>query len=468
MKFKLSDFGIEACNVYFTGICNLNCVYCFQPKLSSHMSEENNKIKEWLSSGKFIEDIKNIYGDNIKDLSLWGGEPTLNLPQLQERLEDIFKEFQKVISIDMSSNFSTSQIVSYVENFLLELERCNKLFDRKVIFNFQISIDGVSELNDKTRIGSSSDTIMSNVTEFLQFVTDNNIKSVKISFKGTHGADGIKWLSEGDNLEKHYHYFDDYRALWEERKFSIIPKCAEYLTFVTPGHYTQEDGFNLAKITEKLVSKEFQEGPWKSSIKPTFDTQLSSKFKETFDHLLRYKVRDFEGELACNTTCGATRGIVGLSYDGRLHWCHSTYFFNQDSMNQIVENNLVHDFEKHYGFDFKNYENFVEGRSIVNTNNDIAVLRTINLGRGLNRYLSLRVQLFDMLVRELCISGQISSCFEDSHMRNLAVGYLLYSGLECISNNNWEYGTPWIRGTDQFKLLLNGTFELYLDNYLKG
>ena len=100
--------------------------------------------------------------------------------------------------------------------------------------------------------------------------------------------------------------------------------------------------------------------------------------------------------------------------------------------------------------------------------NDIAILRSLNLGRGLNRYLSLRMQLFDMLIRELYIAGQISPCYEDSHMRNLAVAYMLFGFLECMSNNNWEYGSPWIRGTDGFKLLLNGTFELYLDNYLKG
>ena len=72
-----------------------------------------------------------------------------------------------------------------------------------------------------------------------------------------------------------------------------------------------------------------------------------------------------------------------------------------------------------------------------------------------------------MIIRELCAAGQISSCYSEPLWRHLATAYMLYGGHECISNNLWEFGSPWIRSTDIFKLTLNGAFEFLMSECIK-
>ena len=67
----LVDLGVIAVSLYFTGSCDLQCTYCFQPKIKNHMKDENDKIREWLKSGKMEEDVLRVFGENIEALALW-------------------------------------------------------------------------------------------------------------------------------------------------------------------------------------------------------------------------------------------------------------------------------------------------------------------------------------------------------------------------------------------------------------
>ena len=78
-----------------------------------------------------------------------------------------------------------------------------------------------------------------------------------------------------------------------------------------------------------------------------------------------------------------------------------------------------------------------------------------------------KIQYFEIMLSQLAVSGQIDKKYINSEYRDLAIAYLLFGGHECPADNTWEFGSPYIRSLSQIKLVLNGAFEYYLDNFNK-
>lgn len=462
----LVDLGVVAVSLYFTGSCDLQCTYCFQPKIKNHMKDENDKIREWLKSGKMEEDVLRVFGENIEALALWGGEPSINLDLLTERLESVYNKFPKLDSFSWSSNFASDRSLDVTKKFIQEVNRLNTSLKRLVKVNIQISIDGIPEINDKNRIGSRADRIMDHTTELLRFLNENKefLKFFSMHFKGTHGSESLKWLAQPGNLKKHYDYFDEYRYEWEQEGFKYIPLGAETISLVYPGNYTQEDGYTLRSILETLYSSEFKKGPWKSSILPNFDFQFGIRLKNLLPSLTRGIIKEYKNEMECGTSCSAGRSCCGIDYNGNLHWCQSTYFFDKGTLNYIENNNLTTDFEKNQGYSFRNFDNYVKGVEVVNTSNPLAISRSLMIPREYISGHALRSQQTAMTINELAACGLIDRKYaEDKSLQNIVIAFFLYTAGDCPANNVWEFGSVWIKNNGIYKLLLNGAFDLMMN-----
>ena len=69
---------LVAGEVLTTGICPLDCAYCYIPKHES-MKEMHAKIIEMLKSGEMFEDLETVYGKSLEYIGFWGTEPTLTM-----------------------------------------------------------------------------------------------------------------------------------------------------------------------------------------------------------------------------------------------------------------------------------------------------------------------------------------------------------------------------------------------------
>lgn len=469
----LINYGYVAANIYFVGTCNLKCVYCFQPKICDTMRDVNKKIVDWIRSGEMEDDIEKYIGKNVESFSLWGGEPSINLPHLMERAKYLYDRFPKLNAIFYSTNISTRKLAQNSVDFVNEITRLNKIYrerGRKPIrVEIQVSIDGPPEINDPGRIGSSAVGIMDNITYLLEEL--NKIPTEERCFsihgKSTMSAETIRWFMQpnekyGTNLEYHFRFFDDYHYKWSQF-CDFYPRIGG-ITLVYPGNYTQDDGKVYAELTKLLLSEEFRNKDWK--VSPDFNTQTYSRVADSYRILNNTKFKTDTYELMSNCSCSAGRSCAGISYDRKFHWCQSTYFFDDEVNSKIVNDNLVSDFEKSYGFSFKNFNNYVKDVEVVPYDDDLRLARTLNLTDRFWTNASTRLQYMDLMVRELAIAGQIDECFLTPEWRNLAVTYLLYGGNECPADNTWEHGSPYIRNTAHMKLMFNGAFQHSI-NYIK-
>lgn len=460
----LINYDFVAANVYFVGTCNLQCKYCFQPKIGKKMSDVNEKIIEWVKSGKMEEDVEKHIGKDIECLALWGGEPSINLPYLTERLDKVYERFPKLNSISYSTNMSKRHLAQNSVDFIKAVLEMNRKYRRSVKVDLQISIDGPPEVNDKDRIGCKAEEILGNTTFVLESLKDipRSERCFNIHGKGTHSAETMKWFLQPHekyetNLEYHFRYFDDWHEKWG--KICDFWPTFGGLTLVYPGHYTQEDGYNYLRINQLLL-EELPKKEWK--FKPDFISQTALRAIKAFETLKRGVRKEYKYEMLSNCTCSAGRSCAGISYDGKYHWCQSTYFFDDEVLKHLRDNNLISDFEANQGFSFRNYENYVKNVEVVDYDNDLLMSRSLNMMHNFWTNLSTRTQYLEMQIRELASAGLVSKCYLDDRWVDLAVTYFLWGGNECPSDNVWEFGSPYIRDNSHIKLICNGTLEYIL------
>ncbi len=116
--------------VNITGVCNLECKYCFfQPRKHEHMTLTNFR--------KVVEILK---GQELFFLTLSGGEPFTH-PQINEILTYAHNEFEHVTVLSNGTTIKQVHIHSMKE-----------IIKKKGFFPIQISLDAIDpETNDKTR-----------------------------------------------------------------------------------------------------------------------------------------------------------------------------------------------------------------------------------------------------------------------------------------------------------------------------
>ncbi|MCQ4925809.1 radical SAM protein [Tissierella carlieri] len=127
--------------------CNFRCSYCYE----NHLLHENMDV----ITEKQIDIIKASY-KNIRDISIYGGEPLL--PRTKNIIPYILKQFDNYPITIITNGY-------YLDEFV-------EMFDNKENVSFQITLDGDREYHDRIRHricgGSTFDKIVDNIDIMLQ------------------------------------------------------------------------------------------------------------------------------------------------------------------------------------------------------------------------------------------------------------------------------------------------------------
>lgn len=462
---KLCDLGYESVNLYFSAICNLRCKYCFQPKVAGINKDTNKKVIEWISSGRLEDDILDLFGKDITNISLWGGEPSINLPYLTERIPEYFKKFPKLRNINFSSNVSRKNLCNNIIDLIKKVSEENIKSNRCMSIDVQFSIDGPPEINDFNRVGSKAEKIIDNITYICKKIKDIDPRYYNLSIKATTSKESLKWMMTNNNLEYYYDFFNEHQKHWE----SIIGDKAPYggtcIYFVYPGNFTKEDGILFYELCKKQNSKEFKEKYKDCNV--IFENQISLRIKKCLSTIRAGYYRPYKGEMLSICSCCAGKSSLGLTESGNIHICQATYMFDDNVIKYIEDNNIVSDFESTQGFSFRNFKNVIQNNIVVSKNDKVRLYRLLNNMKVFCSDIATKIQYFEVMIPQLAMAGQIDKKYLDSKYRDLAIAYLLFGGHECPADNIWEFGSPYIRSLAQTRLVLNGAFDFYLDNFYK-
>lgn len=423
------------------------------------MREVNKEILKWISSGEMEKDILKFFGEEVETLSLWGGEPTVNLIPFADRLKEIKKTLPKFNKISFSTNISTK---SLSENIIYLMEKSNEIFleDAEFSLDIQFSLDGPSDFNDCARIGSYSNEIVENIDTVLKEANKLEMKNnIFFSAKATHSKENIKRLSEYSELFSYFSFFDKAYEKWSE-SFDRYPNRAHTITLVYPGKYTKEDGENYLRLLKNL--EKIKKIKWKKIN--SFENQLEERVFQAFITIDRKNFRPFKGEFFSSFNCSAGDGFLGLSYDGKLHICQGSFFLDEGAIEEIESKKLSTVFEESLGYSFKNYYKYIKNIAVVEGEDRLSYLRFLSGLEKFRQGVNLRFQYAKIMIPLLVASGDILDKYLQEKEADILSLIFTIGSFSCPSANIWEFGSYWVQELSVMKLLGNGV----LDFILKG
>jgi len=150
--------------VLTTYACNLACPYCFEGKGDIlHKSMSPDSTKRFI---KFVKNMAEEYNRKIIDVTLFGGEPLLNLDACFEILDSLYN-WCKEKNIKFKPGIITN-------GTLLNQEIIDK-FVKYGMYFIQITLDGPKDVNDQRRIHKNGKGTYDEIIKNLQMVKKSGI-----------------------------------------------------------------------------------------------------------------------------------------------------------------------------------------------------------------------------------------------------------------------------------------------------
>lgn len=152
-KFSMTNNRLFSFTICPTLDCNFRCPYCFEEHSPGAMSEETQK-RVVITLGRILDETNPI----SLNINWFGGEPLL-YPKIVENLS---KEFIKLAE-DRKIKYESFMITN---GYLLDQAMIDRM-EKCEISRIQVTLDGMKEINDKSRISidgkSSFDVITNNL-----------------------------------------------------------------------------------------------------------------------------------------------------------------------------------------------------------------------------------------------------------------------------------------------------------------
>lgn len=443
-----------ACEIFSAGVCNIDCAYCYIPKVAQ-MKEVHKEIIAKMESGKFIDELYQAYGDQLTDLGLWGTEPTITLPHVQKMLPALVKRFPKLKGIGWSSNFILPPKVT------VDFIQAAIALDHPLKLRMQVSLDGQAAITDVSRKGGATETIVKNVTEFIHIVENIDLKKVTVDFSSKPTWDNVtvNWFMEDRNRLREYYEF--YEPLIElsnaarKKNRNFFARLSSGFTIMIPGKYTTQDGKNFGQLLEWAYELE-QTGKYQShGVLNPYETRLVRLLDH--DMSISEKPEMF--------TCSGGKSNFALDEHGKIHICHRSFFLN--NAEYVKEATALSGIEK-WGvskFD-RGSVNLVNRKFVFDPTDEVEVDRFQYVMGGYHYFFKHKLNYGLAIVHELMRSGQISEAFSDP---TLALFFVLYmnTAFSCPMENLLNTGVVHFQVISMFRMLGNGAFETTLKNVLR-
>jgi hypothetical protein len=316
----------------------------------------NDEVIHSIKSRKIWENVPL----EIEDLSLWGGEPTINLDYLIDDLDYIVNRFKNLKKIMFSTNLID---IAPVKRFIKKVELYNFKLD------VQFSIDGPPEL---TKIGRKKhEQIHAGLQGLLDFVTEHTYKNLTMRYKVTWGPEHYTYLAK--NVQMIYEYYSYMKNVTD-----ILIKAGYRDNYVClapgpcyPGNYTDEQiqAFKIVIEHMKQLRKTV----------PYVVYPMEPLFINTILNLSDFSSYHYGAQ------CSAGRSAIATTVKEKT-LCQYFLFPQQK-------------FRKEYSF--------VEDSS-----------RFLYLINGFHRYYAFRLALVNMLMIELLLANKISDVYNDPQRRS--------------------------------------------------
>lgn len=435
---------VVAAEVFSSGVCNMNCLYCYIPK-SKEMHSLHKRIIEKMQTKEWLDSLEKIYGKKLEYLGLWGTEPTLTLKDVN--IEGAITRFPRLRNISFSTNMMTKP--AFLIGFINRIERALLVESNGRMINFspQISLDGPAFITDINRVKGAAAKIPENFFTIIKKLNTIDFKKTKITFrvKATLSLDNIRGLNKEPNkIKEYFAYFNGIEATFKHinknKSISFVNCCSP--TLVVPGRYTSEDGKDLAIFFKELAK---QESP------NTYFFRLERLLK--FANEIGRKPSMF--------SCSGGDSNLGIGIKDDIHICHRSFFFNyKEYIDSILSSH------KTDNWDVSLFEqgllDLINDKYIVDANDNEEKSRFLYVLRNYHDFWRFKISYTIAMLKELVLAGQVDKCYNNVELATI-FALFINTGLSCPMENVLNTGVIHYSPVSSFRLFGNGAFRVLLE-----
>ena len=404
--------------VYISSKCNGKCSYCYLPN-KDIILPYNEEIREWLSSDKYIEDIKKIYTDQIDIIGFWGAEPLFNLNLIDT--DKLLTSLPKLKNIILSTGLTSD--IDQLINFITNLSKSTKNREPEFLLNVQVSFDGNEKLNDASRGIGTLKKVLSNLKYTIDTLNNIDLHNLTIKFMSgsTISSDMLDFLNE--NWDEQFDFFKNLAEDLKDRNKNknVYSHMILHNKLATGANitYTKEDGIKYSKI---------QSSEWEEETKNSPKGYVQRRF-------------DLMNILKMCSICSAGRSSFGIAPDNSLHLCHRTFDYIVSGIEDIkpsMKNYVFYDKEKlqHYGY-------------LVHSN------------------LKFKTDICQAIIKELVECNEISSIYKNEFYSYM-LARLVCAKMYCFMDNIFDTGSCYVPTVDLIKVYGNGALEYHIKDVMEN
>jgi sulfatase maturation enzyme AslB (radical SAM superfamily) len=447
-KFVDRTTAVEIVNA---GKCNMNCAYCYIPK-SEQMNKLHEEVVEYLESGKWLDDIEELYGDTLEVISPWGTEPTLTIDIFTKWMPQVLERFPNMKGLGFSSNF-----LRHPDCILRLVDTLPT--DREFELAIQYSLDGPVWITDVSRRKGSTERIKRNVKLFMQEMCNRDLgmMRVKMNCKPTWNEDIVHMVGKDTSLLDDYlSFFNEFFGeLDEVTSGGEIEHNKVQAPFLgLPGQYLREHGVMWAGITKRLLEEQElhrTENKW---------PHLGRSFCGYLPRLQR--ILDYGKEYYSKPpmfTCSAGDSQYAVDHKGQLHGCHRTFYLNDDNyVDSIKDTNTTNN----GNWDYEHYKhdrlNDIRANMMADIHDDDALHKFLYFNASHHYWIQNRVSIYSGLVKAMAMAGQINEMYYEDNMARF-VSEFMATAFNCNIEYHLTLGSMSLIPAGIIRLLCNGAFE---------
>ena len=457
---KLFNNRVVYLLLFSSASCSLNCKYCYIPK-TEEMEILNRKIIERLNKKELIEDIKKVYGNNLRHLGLFGAEIILNTKDLSKIIPIFLKKFPKLEKISLS----TSLLIE--PNRSLELINAIAKEKKETTLRYQISLDGPAFITDKNRKIGAAKKIPENLFYIIRELNKLNLKKINIEFhfKATFTIENIRLLNRQPILiKKYFDYFESISKQYkkESRNKNTTLFLDSTPTLTLPGRYTTENGKNLSIFFKNLriLAKENNKKHYWKHVEKSLNN-----YTYRFSKLLDRKDELFTKPFIF--TCTGGDESFGLGTKGNLQICHRTFFFEDEKyINDVLSQKDIENWDiSHFK---KGRINLINKMFVANVNNKRSLSRFAYVLRNYHDFTKAKNSYIIAMVKELALAGQADKRYLEDDNLCMMFALFINSAFSCPAENLLNTGVIHFAPISIIRLLANGAFNEILKDYYEN
>ena len=457
---KLSNNRVVYLLLFSSASCPLNCKYCYIPKTEG-MEVLNKKIIKRLNEKELIENIKKIYGNNLKHLGLFGAEITLNTKDLNRIILIFLKKFTKLEKISLSTSLLTDP------NKSLELINTIAKEKKEITIRYQISLDGPAFITDNNRRIGAAKKISENFFYLINKINKINLEKTKINFtfKSTLLLENINFLNKKKiRIKKYFDYFEKISERYkkENRNKNAILFLDSTPTLTVPGKYTVEDGKNLFLFFKNLriLAKENNKKHYWKHVRKSLNN-----YTYRFGKLLEKKDELFTKPFIF--TCTGGDESFGLGTKNNLQICHRTFFFEDKKyINDVLSQKDIENWNISY---FKKGRiDLIKKKFFININDKSNLSRFVYVLRNYHDFTKAKNSYIIAMVKELALAGQADKRYLKDDNLCMMFALFINSAFSCPAENLLNTGVVHFTPISIIRLLSNGAFNEILKDYYEN